>query len=126
MKKGRIIPNGILLEKHELMTVLYFTERGKDVELVPPRNGPGSRTPDFIMDGKAWEMKSPQGKSKNTIEHLLKKAKKQSENIIIDLERSKLDEETAVKEIKRRFNQTKSCKRLKIITKNRALLEFNK
>ena len=126
MKKGKIIPNGILLEKHELATVLYFTDKGYNIELIPPRNSPGNQTPDFIMNGKAWEMKSPQGKSKNTIEHLLKKAKRQSENVIIDLSRSRLNEEIAINEIKRRFKQTKSCRRLKIITKNRALLEFEK
>ncbi len=31
MKKGKIIPNGVILEKHEYKTILLFTERLKIV-----------------------------------------------------------------------------------------------
>lgn len=31
--KGKIIPNGVVLEAHELATVVFFTELGHDVEL---------------------------------------------------------------------------------------------
>ena len=37
MKKGKIIPNGVILEKHEYKTILLFTEMGSDVELIPKR-----------------------------------------------------------------------------------------
>ena len=125
-RKGKIIPNGVSLEKHESETIVFFTERGYDIELIPPSNSPKAKTPDFIMNGVAWEMKSPQGKSKTSLEHILKKAIKQSKNIIIDLRRSKLKEEIAIKEIKKRFNQTNSCRKLKIITKSQNLLEYKK
>ena len=125
-RKGKIIPNGVSLEKHESETIVFFTERGYDIELIPPSNSPKAKTPDFIMNGVAWEMKSPQGKSKTSLEHILKKAIKQSKNIIIDLRRSKLKEEIAIKEIKKRYNQTNSCRKLKIITKSQNLLEYKK
>ena len=125
-EKGKIIPNGVSLEKHENEIVVFFTELGYDVELIPPSNSPKAKTPDFLMNGVAWEMKSPQGKSKTSLEHIIKKATKQSENIIIDLSHSKLQENDALKEIKKRFLQINSCRRLKIITKNRKLLEFKK
>ena len=125
-KKGKIIPNGVSLEKHENETVVFFTELGYDIELIPPSNSPKSKTPDFMMSGTAWEMKAPQGKSKTSLEHIVKKAAKQSENIIIDLMRSQVMEEVAVKEITKCFNQTGSCRRLKIITKSHKLLEYKK
>ena len=125
-KTGKITPNGVSLEKHENNTVIFFTELGYDIELIPPSNNPKTKTPDFFMNGIAWETKSPQGKSKSSLEHILKRALKQSENIIIDLARLKIDEQTAIKEIIKRFKQSKSSKRLKIITKNRKLLEFKK
>ena len=125
-KKGKIIPNGVSLEKHESETVVFFTDLGYDIELIPPSNNPKTKTPDFLMNGVEWEMKSPHGKSKNTLEHIFKRAKRQSENIIIDLTHAKIAEDIAVKEIKRRFAQSKSCKRLKIITKDHRLLEFKK
>ena len=125
-KKGKITPNGVSLEKHENEVVVFFTELGYDVELIPPSNSPKSRTPDFMMGGVAWEMKSPQGKSKISLEHIFKKATRQSENIIIDLSHSKLKEEVSIKEIEKRFSQTNSCRKLKIITRSRKLLEYKK
>lgn len=124
--KGKIIPNGVSLEKHEYDTILFLTTLGYDIELIPPTNTPKSKTPDFIMKGKAWEMKSPQGKSKTTIEHTFKKAVKQSENIVIDLVRTKMGERNAIKEAKRCFLQTKSCRRMIILTKRHKCLEFQK
>lgn len=34
-RKGKIIPNGVVLETHEMATVVLLTEMGIDVELVP-------------------------------------------------------------------------------------------
>lgn len=34
MRKGRIIPNGVILEKYEYKTILLFTEMRIDVELI--------------------------------------------------------------------------------------------
>ena len=125
-KRGKIIPNGVSLEKHENETIVFFTDLGYDIELIPASNSPKAKTPDFMMSGAAWEMKSPQGKSKSSLEHIFKKATKQSENIVIDLSHSKMKEEIAVKEIERCFNQSGSCRKLKIITKSRRLLEYKK
>ena len=73
-KRGKIIPNGIALEAHEFSTILYFTELGKTIELIPASHTPGAKTPDFKMNGVLWEMKCPQGKSKTTLEHAFKKS----------------------------------------------------
>lgn len=35
MKKGKIIPNGVVLKNHENATVVFLTELGFDVELIP-------------------------------------------------------------------------------------------
>ena len=64
---GKITPNGVSLEKHEYATVVYLTELGYNVELVPKSNREGEHTPDIIIDNVKWEMKSPTGSSKNTI-----------------------------------------------------------
>lgn len=49
MRKGRIIPNGVVLEVHEYRTVLFFTELGYDVELIPKSNKPGEHSADIMM-----------------------------------------------------------------------------
>ena len=35
MNKGQIIPNGVVLDTHEMATVVFLTEMGKDIELIP-------------------------------------------------------------------------------------------
>lgn len=46
------------------------------------------------------EIKRPRGNSKNTIRNNIRTARKQSENIIIDLRRCKLREEKSISRIK--------------------------
>lgn len=58
------------------------------------------KTPDLLIRGRIWELKSPRGNSKNTIRNNIKTARKQSENIIIDLRRCKLREMKSISRIK--------------------------
>ena len=69
MTKGKITPNGVVLETHENATVVFMTEQGYDVELLPPVQRKGARTPDIHMNGLDWEMKTPKSNGKYTIEH---------------------------------------------------------
>lgn len=125
-RKGKIIPNGVVLETHENATVVYFTELGFDIDLIVPSRTPGQKSADFMMDGIAWEMKCPMGKSQTTIDHMFQKAVKQSGNVIIDLRNAHADEEKSLAVINKRYKQMRTCRRLKIITKTGELLEFNK
>lgn len=123
-KSGKITPNGILPEKHELDTLLVFTELGYDVELVPISLTPHAKSPDAIIGGKTWEMKSPTGHSKSTLEHCFKKAARQSENIIIDLRRTKIDDQNAISQLKNQFYHSKRVKHMKIISQKGEVLDF--
>jgi len=124
MKTGKIIPNGIMLEKHEYETILFLTNLGYDIELIRPSNMPKMKTPDFNMLGKSWEAKSPQGKNLTTIEHAFKRAAKQSENIILDLKRTKIPTKRAVEYIQKLFNASRRVKNLLVITKENKLIDF--
>ncbi len=125
-KKGTIKPNGVVLEVYELATVVFFTELGYDIELIPRSNIEGLHLPDIIMDGLKWEIKAPKGEGKWVIKNTLQKAKHQSENIIIDLRRIKLPQEKCLSELNNHFKLAKRIKRMKIITKSGKLLELNK
>ena len=72
-------------EKHERGTAQYFADRGKDVVFVCPSSIKGTHSPDFIMEGRTWEIKSPITYSNSSFEYNFKKAMKQSEHIIFDL-----------------------------------------
>ncbi|MEI7918267.1 MAG: hypothetical protein WCH58_02690 [Candidatus Saccharibacteria bacterium] len=57
-------------------------------------------TPDISVDGKKWEIKSPLGNGKKTIDNNLRSARKQSVNIILDLTRIKLHQTRAIARLK--------------------------
>lgn len=126
MKKGRIIPNGVSLEKHENNTIVFFTNLGYTVELIPPSNIPKIKTPDFIMGNKAWEMKSPQGKNRATIEHAFKRAARQSENIILDLRRTEIPTRQSLMLVQKLFKASRRVKNLKIITREQEIIDSKK
>ena len=126
MKKGTLIQNGVHLKEHEYKTVKLFLENGFDVELVPTSKIKGLRMPDIMLQGIPWEMKAPEGDGKHTIKNTVQNASHQSENIIIDLQRCKIDEERALKEIDRYFRLSRRLKRLKVVTKDKKILDFSK
>lgn len=126
MRKGKITPNGVVLYTHENATVVFLTDQGFDVELLPPVQRKGARTPDIRMLELEWEMKSPRSNGKYTIEHSFRSALKQSPNIIFDIRGSKMPEWKCITEIERRFNEFKKVNRVMIVTKGHGLLDFNK
>lgn len=125
-KTGKIIPNGVILEEHEYKTVLFFTELGYDIKLIPKSNKPGEHSADIRMGKLLWEMKSPKGEGKYLIANTIQKAVKQSPNIIIDLRRTRRHQSKCIAEIKKEFEKSRSIRRLLVITKDGKLLEFNK
>lgn len=118
--------NGVHLKNHEYLTVKTLLDLGYDVELIPPSNIKGLKMPDIMLQGQAWEMKSPQGNGKNLFKNTLQNASHQSQNVIIDLRRCKVDEEIALKDLKHYFLFSKRLKKMKIILQNQEILDFNK
>ncbi|MGN6127029.1 MAG: hypothetical protein ACTHON_10720 [Humibacter sp.] len=56
------------------------------------------------MDGDLWEIKSPQGSSKNTIAHQWSRAKKQgTTRLVLDMARTTLTDGDVLAEIRRRL-----------------------
>ena len=103
VKKGKVDYSALNKkpEDHELYAADYFAELGFDVVFIRPSNIKGSRSPDFTMAGKIWELKSPTGKSERTFEDDLRKAMGQSEHIIFDLrQKAKRDETWCINKLK--------------------------
>lgn len=75
------------------------------------------------MDGIEWEIKSPQGKAKRTIEQNFRHAIEQSLYIIFDLRRINVPESKCLSQLEKEFN-SRHAKRLLIIKKNGDLVEF--
>ena len=105
-----------LPKDHELAAALILANHFKtDVMFLRPGN---KKTPDIDVKGKKWEIKSPKGDSKKTIENNLRNARKQSQNIVLDLARSKMHTARAI--ARARFymrTEAHNIKQLIIITK---------
>ncbi len=103
-----------------------MTEQGFDIELIPPSQLKGERTPDIRMNGLEWEMKAPIGKSANTMKRAFKSAIRQSDNIIFDLRNAQLTDDANLSRLDKEFNDIRKVKRLLIITKAHGLIEKDK
>ena len=86
-----------------------------------------SKTPDLfiVKTGVCWELKSPLGGGKHTIQNNLRVASAQSENIILDLSRAKISDKQGISRAKE-FLGTESVriKRLKIFTKTGRIIDL--
>lgn len=109
-------------EKHEYEAARYFAKRGKNVVFLKPSNVEKQHTPDFLMDGKMWELKSPIVYGRNSFEDNLRRAVKQSEHIIYDLRYLSVnDERKYIRELNK-WVAKKRIKTLLLIKKNGQLL----
>lgn len=86
-----------------------------------PRNA-NIKTADFIINGTAWELKSPTGNSKRTIQNNLRKADHQSPNIILDLRRCKMPTAQAISRANFELSQANAIKKLILIVHNKKVV----
>lgn len=83
-KTNIIIPQGVNIWHHELLTAEALANSGVTTEFLKPKNNQNAKSADLLIDGEEWEIKSPSTNKLSSIERNLKRASKQSENIIID------------------------------------------
>jgi hypothetical protein len=119
-----IVPNDVKPkpEKHELEAAEIISEHFKsDVEFIKRANG---KTADIkvVATGANWEMKSPKGNGKNTIQNNLRKADDQSPNVVLDLCRIKLHQTNAINRAKYELSKANKIKQLLVITKSKKVL----
>lgn len=124
-----VVPPGVFVDVHEKLAVDFLaTKLGYDITFIAPNRRKGVKTPDIQMNGLAWEIKCPKGKSSRTIENNLRLALRQSSYIILDLRR--MDGRTPTKklltEIERRFNDAKAIKHIITITRQEVAVDYKR
>lgn len=77
-----------------------------------------SRTPDIVVAGVEWEIKSPLGRGKHVIEDQVKRASKQSLYIVIDARRCKLHIAKIRSQLKHNVGLRKHLKKVLLINKH--------
>ena len=81
------------------------------VQFLVPVDDYKRKSADIVMLGVEWEMKSPVGASKSTIENQFRRASKQARNIIIDTRRTSLDNVEIEKAVIRETKKHSTVKR---------------
>ena len=109
-----------LPKEHELAAALILAQHFKtDVVFLRPKY---ARTPDVDIDGVKWEIKSPMGNGKRTIDNNFNEARKQSKNIVVDLRRTKMHQSKANARINFYLSTPHHFKRVLIITKSKKVV----
>jgi len=86
-----------------------------------------SKTPDlYILNTNIrWELKSPEGGGKHTIQNNLRGIDRQSENVILDMSRAKLTDKQGISRTKEFLeNERTKIKRLKILLKTGEIIDL--
>ncbi len=80
-----VVPGGVHPWQHELKVAQILADAGYNIEFIPEQNL--LKTADFKIDGTEFELKSPEGSKLSAIERNLRRALKQSPNIVFDSSR---------------------------------------
>jgi len=94
------------------------------VEFLVPIDDYKRKTADIVMFGTLWEIKSPIGSSKATIENQFRRASKQARNIIIDTRRTTLADKEIEKAVVRETKRHSSVKKVIFINKFEKVVEM--
>ena len=126
MKHKVIVETGILdsPQGHELKAALIVANEYFKRDVTFLRQGVHT-TADIECNGQKWEIKSPVGNGKKTIENNLRNARKQSKNLIVDFSRMKLHQTKAIANI--RFylkNAPSQFNKVIVITKTKKIIEI--
>ena len=98
------IPDDLDVGQHEIDTAYRLAAVGIPVRFNEIVHGDGIKNIDVTIDGALWELKSPQGASRNTIAHQWSRAKAQgADRLVIDMARTLLPDDAVLSELCRRL-----------------------
>ena len=127
-KHGRIvIPASSHPWSHELATAHALANFGKTVEFLPETEGTRVTSPDILMDGLVWEMKAPESSNVKSLQKTLRRAGRQSPNVIVDSSRMKgVPDQAVERELRRLLPLVKSISRLILVTKQGEVVDIGR
>lgn len=112
-------------ERERDLAIILSEKYGKNVEFVPQVMYPqGLQTPDYLIDGERFDLKSPTGSGKNLLYGMIAKKKKQSPNFIFDITECPLSEDDIERQIYGLYisQHTKFIKKI-VIVKNEEIIK---
>lgn len=103
-------------------------EYGKDIKMVPRvLNPPGIKTPDYIIDGEKWDLKTLSSKGKNVFYNLTKGKKEQANNFIFDISNIEVEDNWVENQIKSIYDsKNRNWIKCIIVIKNKVIIRAYK
>lgn len=86
----------------EMTVAVSLSEKyGKEVEILPKVNYPsGMQTPDYLINGERFDLKSPTGQGKELFYNMVSKKRKQASSFIFDITDCPLSDDEITRQIK--------------------------
>lgn len=124
--KGKIIiPSGVSLWEYELRTTEALSAVGYVVEFIPKSEADHKKTPDALLDGLEWEMKSPVSNSLSNVQKTLRKAAHQASRIIYDSQCVKNLTDLQIEcELRKQAPMLRSIKSVLFVNKKREVIDI--
>ena len=120
-----IIEPGVDVWPHEERTAEALAASGMTVRFLRRQEGDHIRTPDVVVDGERWEMKSPQSSDMDKVRKTLRSALGQSRNIIFDSRRIKgVPDFKIERELRKQAEAIRQIRRLVFVNKKREVIDI--
>jgi hypothetical protein len=114
-----IIPSGVNVWPHELKTAQALAAIGLTVEFIRKSERERECSADAFIDGVKFEMKAPTSSKLSAVQDNLKKASKQSPNIVFDSRRMKKVPDKAIeRELSIQLHKSKAIKRILFVNRH--------
>jgi hypothetical protein len=113
--------DGRKVKPHERETAERLAAAGHDVHFLA-ESGVG-KSADALIDGKQWEFKTVNGTSPDTVTQQLRKGRKQSPRIVLDLVRDTLSEDEVLRQVDRAQERYGGLQKVWILTVDGRVVE---
>jgi hypothetical protein len=111
------IPSATEMEVVDIIVLNKIAK--KHVKFLKPSRTKGAKTPDLLMDGAFWEIKSIEKLGKYTLDHAERTGLKQADNLIFDLRKLAVNlENKAISHLKKNFEIARTWRGLVIIIRS--------
>ncbi len=108
-----------------MSTARALADAGYDIEFSRRTWGKRVTSPDVVINGVMWEMKSPLASDRKAIERNLRKACRQSANVVFDSQRMKGASDAEIeRELRRLRRHVRAVKRLRFVNRRREVVDI--
>lgn len=123
-KRGKLKGDLNSIKLHEREAVEFLIAYGINVTIISARRD--RKTPDFQINERHRELKTPQGSSPNNVAHAIKKGERQSEHLILDARHSPKSGGVFIAETTRAIQASSFIRTIWIILRSGQLVEIER